>query len=321
MKPINPSNTPLSDGASASLLPLSVNAPANITAALRLRVQGGIDLPGSDLLDAKALAGAYINIPEVILGEQFSNPPANGSNCILPASAEININAGIFADIGAEIGNFSFADFNPTLSTTLFSAAASTCFITAGQATATAAPALITGTGAGIGGSASTTIACPVPLVTSTATTTNTYAITSCAAPVANCPASLTQVIVVTEPTTVTKSSCPVSVNATATATATATPVPFANTTITSNGGSGGYPAIPLTSLTAPVTNSLTLDPTITVPDVPSVTGSAKATATATQADAAQAAEEPLTTVYVTVKPKCSKRKRARAASMAASVA
>ncbi|OTA91142.1 hypothetical protein M434DRAFT_397399 [Hypoxylon sp. CO27-5] len=307
------------DGASASLLPLSVDAPANITVALRLRVQGGIDLPGSGLLDAKALAGAYINIPEVILGEQFSNPPANGSNCILPASAEININAGLFVDIGAEIGDFVSADFNPTLSTTFFSAAASTCFITVGQATSTAAPALITGTGTGVGGNAATTVACPVPLVTSTATTTSTYAITSCAAPIANCPASLTQVIVVTEPATITKSSCPVSVNATATTTATSAPAPFANTTVASGAGNGNG-AIPLTSLTAPVTNSLTVDPSITAPDVPSITGSAiataTATATATQADAAQAAEEPVTTYYVTVSPTtCSES--ASAASMA----
>ncbi|OTA64061.1 hypothetical protein K449DRAFT_393898 [Hypoxylon sp. EC38] len=310
------------DGASASLLPLSVDAPANITVALRLRVQGGIDLPGSGLLDAKALAGAYINIPEVILGEQFSNPPANGSNCILPASAEININAGLFVDIGAEIGDFVSADFNPTLSTTFFSAAASTCFITAGQATstATAAPALITGTGTRVGGSATTTIACPVPLVTSTATTTSTYAITSCAAPVANCPASLTQVIVVTEPATITKSSCPVSVNATASAIATSAPAPFSNTTVASGGGNGNGGGIYLTSLTAPVTNSLTVDPSITAPDVPSITGSAiasaTATATATQADAAQAAEEPVTTYYVTVSPTtCSES--AKAAPMA----
>ncbi|KAI0837585.1 hypothetical protein F5Y06DRAFT_69204 [Hypoxylon sp. FL0890] len=288
------------DGASASLLPLSANAPANVTVALRLRVQGGIDLPGSKLIDAQALAGAYINIPEVILGEQFSDPPANGSNCILPASAEININAGLFVDIGADIGDITLVDFNPTLSTTLFSAAASTCFITAGEATATLD--LITGTA--VGSSVQTTAPCPVALVTSTVTTTNTYAITSCAAAVANCPASLTQVIVVTEPTTITTSSCPVSLNATAASIAAA---PFANTTIASNGGNSNG-AIALTSLTAPVTNSLTIDPSITAPDVPSITGSPIATATAaeTQAEAVQqtgSAEVLVTTYYVTVMP------------------
>ncbi|KAI1414004.1 hypothetical protein F5Y13DRAFT_197933 [Hypoxylon sp. FL1857] len=314
--PLDPSvkNIAKFDGASASLLPLSVDAPATITASLRLRVQGGIDLPGSKLIDAKALAGAYINIPEVILGEQFSNPPANGSNCILPASAEININAGLFVDIGADIGDFSLADFNPTLSTTLFSAAASTCFITAGQATSAAA--LITGTGTGVGGAVQTTVPCPVDLVTSTATTTNTYAITSCAAPIANCPASLTQVIVVTEPATITTSSCPASLNAIATS---APAAPFANTTISAGGNGNG--AIPLTSLTAPVTNSLTVDPSITAPDVPSITGSAVATATETQVDAAQqseAADEPTTTYYVTVTPTtCSEHASASTASMA----
>ncbi|KAI1392839.1 uncharacterized protein F4822DRAFT_142880 [Hypoxylon trugodes] len=282
------------DGASASLLPLTASAPANVTAALRLRVQAGIELPSSPLLEAKALAGAYINIPEVILGEQFALPPPNGSTCILPANAEININAGVFIDVGADVGDLQIADFNPKLSTTLFSAAASTCFLTAGQATSTA-PAI--GTGTGIGG-ASRTIPCPVALTTETKTTMTSFAITSCAAPVPNCPASLTQVIVLSQPATVTSSGCPVSVNAT---TSTA---PFANATAPAAGNGGaGAGAISLTSLTAPVTNTLTIDPSISTPDVPSITASARTTETASAGNGEAAAEDGVTTYYVTVAP------------------
>ncbi|OTB05638.1 hypothetical protein M426DRAFT_127692 [Hypoxylon sp. CI-4A] len=293
------------DGASASLLPLTANAPANVTVALRLRVQAGLDLPSSPLLDAQALAGAYINIPEVIIGEQFSLPPADGSgNCVLPATAEININAGVFVDIGADVGDIQLADFNPTLSTTLFSAAASTCFITAGQATS-ALPALGTGTGGG-GSIATGTAACPVPLVTETKTTTSTYAITSCAAPIANCPASLTQVIQVTEPATITSTKCPVN--------ATITAAPYGNSTTSAagsgiTGGGGGGASIPLTSLSTPVTNTLTVDPSISAPDVPSITGEPQATATASatvtetpEADEGAAVGD-VTTYYVTVTP------------------
>ncbi|KAI1106194.1 hypothetical protein F4804DRAFT_301852 [Jackrogersella minutella] len=247
------------DGTSASLLPLSVTAPANITVSLRLRVQGGVELTSSPLLEAKALAGAYINIPEVILGEQFSLPPPNGSNCILPATAEININAGVYVDIGADIGDITLGDYNPTLSTTLFGAATSTCFVTVGAATTTTA-ATVTGTGAAV-----TTPACASPLVTSTATTTSTYSITSCAAAVANCPTSLAQVIIVTDTVTLTASSCPAALSV----------APYANATLS-------YAAIPLTSLVDPVTNSLSVDSSVATPEAASITGSPRATATAT---------------------------------------
>ncbi|KAI2471371.1 hypothetical protein F4781DRAFT_122302 [Annulohypoxylon bovei var. microspora] len=284
------------NGASAALLPLSVNAPASITVALRLEVQGGIELPSIPLLEAKALAGAYINIPEVILGEQFSLPPANGSDCILPVSAEININAGASVDIGASIADITLGDFDPSVSTTFFDAKTSTCFVTVGQETATPA---ITGTGTGTGtgaAAAATTIDCPSALVTSTATTTSTYTITSCAAAVVNCPNSLAQVIVVTEPITMTTSSCPVSVASTPAAIANG---PFVNAT-TSAG-------IALSSLSAPVTSTVSIDSSVVTPEATLITGSAKATVTESASGYATVSEVPATNGTVTVKPrKCS---------------
>ncbi|KAI1378762.1 hypothetical protein F4677DRAFT_378562 [Hypoxylon crocopeplum] len=301
--PLDPTvdNVAKFDGAQATLLPLTANAPASVTVALRLRVQAGLDLPSSPLLDAQALAGAFINIPEVILSEEFTTSPANGSNCILPASAEININAGVFVDIGADIGDIQLADFNPTLSTTLFSAVASTCFVTVGQDTATAAIGTgVAGTGVATGvvgtGTGTAGAPCPMPLETSTATTMRTFAITSCAAAIANCPASLTQVIVVSAPETVTSAYCPLSPNATAVLPPLMT-APYANTTAAATEG-----VIPLDSLTAPVTNSLTVDPSVVAPDVPSITGSAKATVTQ-DSEAAVSSVDVMKTYYTTVTP------------------
>ncbi|KAI1774642.1 hypothetical protein F4818DRAFT_68674 [Hypoxylon cercidicola] len=290
------------DGVSASLLPLTASAPANVTLALRLRVQAGLELPSSPLLEAKALAGAFINIPEIILGEQFTTSPTDGSNCLLPASAEININAGVFVDVGAEVADIQLADFNPTLSTTLFSAAASTCFITAGQETATATATTTTGAGAaittGVGatGTGTAGVACPVALTTETVATTSAFTITSCAAPVANCPASLAQVIVVSSPVTETATRCPVSVSLNTTSVVIP---PYANTTVAMTTTMSG--AIPLTSLTAPVTNTLTVDPTVTPPDVASITGTANGGSATGEMEAAVSTPMAMSTVYVTV--------------------
>ncbi|KAI6082700.1 hypothetical protein F4821DRAFT_206612 [Hypoxylon rubiginosum] len=307
--PLDPTvaNTGKFDGASASLLPLTASAPANVTLALRLRVQAGLELPSSPLLEAKALAGAFINIPEITLGEQFTTSPEDGSNCLLPATADININAGVFVDVGADIGDLQLVDFNPTLSTTLFSAAASTCFITVGQDTATAtttATTTSTGTGAGATGAGATgtgVAGCPVALTTETVATNTAFTITSCAAQIANCPASLAQVIVVSSPVTTTATRCPVSLNATSSAVVIP---PYANTTTTTTTTTlaGG---ITLTSLTAPVTNTLTVDPTVTPPDEPSITGTANGGSGGAITSGALAVTTPeaQSTVYVTVTP------------------
>ncbi|KAF2969694.1 hypothetical protein GQX73_g3931 [Xylaria multiplex] len=112
------------NGASASLLPVKVSLPAGITAALRLKVQAGVMLPDLEFLDAKALAGASISIPEVHIKESASS---SSKTCLVPVSADLNINAGVFVDIGASLGGEDIGDFNPKASTTLFAASTSTC--------------------------------------------------------------------------------------------------------------------------------------------------------------------------------------------------
>ncbi|KAI0976620.1 hypothetical protein F4678DRAFT_413940 [Xylaria arbuscula] len=121
------------NGVSASLLPITVNLPASITAALQLKVQAGVMLPDLKILDAKALAGASISIPEVILKESASFSSKNNSACAVPVSAELDINAGVFVDIGADLAGISLGDFNPTASTTLFAASTSTCLKSSGS--------------------------------------------------------------------------------------------------------------------------------------------------------------------------------------------
>ncbi|KAI0895781.1 hypothetical protein F4806DRAFT_69620 [Annulohypoxylon nitens] len=269
-------------GAEATLLPLRVNAPATVTVALRVAVQGGIELPKIPLVDAKAIAGAYINIPEVILGEQFSDPPKNGSDCILPATAEVNINAGAYVDIGVDIADITIGDYDPTVSTTFFDAATSTCFITSGAKTSSTAH--ITGTGTAASSHAKATAACPSPLVTSTVKTTSTYTVTSCAASVVNCPSSLGQVIVVTDPITKTVTSCPVSVSSSA--------------ALFTNATSAAY--MTLSSLKSPVANSLTVPTSVAKPSASLITGSpyvaVTTTASATLSSVAGGAKEKETT-------------------------
>ncbi|KAI2603829.1 uncharacterized protein GGS25DRAFT_525102 [Hypoxylon fragiforme] len=310
--PLDPTiaNTARFNGTTTTLLPLTVDAPGSLSIALRLRVQAGLDLPSSPLLDAQALAGAYLNIPEIILSEEFTSTPqpSNESalaNCLLPASAEININAGVFVDIGADIGNLEIDLLNPTLSTTLFSAAATTCFLSAGQqepaptaypmmGTGYAAPPAM-GTGYGTGGAypavtpAPAPADCPVPLTTETASTLRTFSITSCAAAVANCPGSLTQVIVVAEPTPATTVRCPVTLSPT---TLTPTPIaapPYANTTTVATGGGN----IALTSLESPVVNTLTIDPSVVAPDATAITGAPKGGEIPVSAAASTPVSEP----------------------------
>ncbi|KAK5631610.1 hypothetical protein RRF57_007324 [Xylaria bambusicola] len=126
---IGPNTISQSNGASASLLPITVNLPASVTAALQLKVEAGVMLPDIKIFEAKALAGASLSIPEVILKESASFP---SKTCPVPVSAELNINAGVFVDIGADIAGIDLGDFNPTVSTTLFAASTSTCLKSVG---------------------------------------------------------------------------------------------------------------------------------------------------------------------------------------------
>ncbi|KAI1752822.1 hypothetical protein F4782DRAFT_500162 [Xylaria castorea] len=120
------------NGASASLLPIMVDLPADVTVALRLKVQAGVMLPDLEIIEAKALAGASIAIPEVILKESASFP---SKTCAVPVSAELNINAGVFVDVGADVAGIDLGELNPKASTTLFAATTSTCLSFASNST------------------------------------------------------------------------------------------------------------------------------------------------------------------------------------------
>ncbi|KAK7744050.1 hypothetical protein SLS62_010351 [Diatrype stigma] len=303
--PLDPAvdNTADFDGTMFSMLPLAIDAPANITVALRLRVQAGLEFVGSPLLSAQALAGAYLNIPEVVLGETLTlggntsvSPgwnasipapaPAPAPSCTLPAFAEVNINAGVFIDVGADVGVVKLGDFNPTLSTTFFQAAVSTCLDgLAGSAVPTPSALLpypypnatITATTA-----PAPALACPTDLVTETITTASTMAVTSCVLPVLNCPANMTQVVMAEQTETITSSSCPVAMvtsvaqNTTTAADVSTTECPEKATvaaaptpTPTPALALGGL--ITLNKLAIPITSELVVDPTITPPPVPTV--------------------------------------------------
>ncbi|KAH8198926.1 hypothetical protein TruAng_006887 [Truncatella angustata] len=217
------------NGASASLLPLTADVPANVTMALQLGVQAGVQLTAGISLGATALAGAFINIPQITIGEQFST-----NQTCLPAFAEIDINAGVFVDVGANIGIIDLPGINPTAATTLFSASTSTCFgDSTPSSTATTAPA------------------CPVDLVTQTIMTMPTQSLVACAVSAINCPASLAQTVLVEGPQVITTSICPVGVGVNTTSVS-------ATYSVTN--------AVTLSVLPTPVTSTVSIDPTVTAP-------------------------------------------------------
>ncbi|KAI0141547.1 hypothetical protein GGR57DRAFT_406504 [Xylariaceae sp. FL1272] len=261
------------NGAQTTLLPLTSDTAANVTLALRFKVQAGVDLPDLKVLDAKALAGVFLMLPEIDIQETTNLiGPSNGS-CTESLAAEININAGAFIDIGASIEGHEIGEWNPTASTTFWSAGTSTCLAAATGSPTTTPPPTTTGS------------ACPTNLVARSAV--NTLAITSCAVDVVNCPNSLAQTIVVEQATITAAASCvPITTAASNTTMTTIT---------TSRGyGNGSYPTspygkrypmptpiaireegdaltIPFTSLANPITQNLPALPDITV--VPVITG------------------------------------------------
>ncbi|RYP37672.1 hypothetical protein DL766_001413 [Monosporascus sp. MC13-8B] len=297
--PLDPTlpNTAAFDGTTLSLLPLEVEAPANLTVALRLRVQAGLEFVGSPLLSATALAGAFLDIPEVVLGARFSFGGANESeseSCQLPAFAEVNVNAGVFVEVGADVGNVGVVDLNPSLETTFFRAAVETCFLggtAAGDVATTAKPTAssssapyvlmpsVTATATpGPSTSVTTTTppqetACHTALVTETTTVVATRATTACAVPAVHCPANMTRVGMAEQTETITTSRCPE-----------ATPDLHALTTIVTTVTTTACPRVELpasglvslTKLSNPITSSVVVDPAATTLPSPAVTGSAR---------------------------------------------
>ncbi|RYP82358.1 hypothetical protein DL769_001683 [Monosporascus sp. CRB-8-3] len=296
--PLDPTlpNTAAFDGTTASLLPLTVETPANLTVALRLRVQAGIEFVGSPLLSATALAGAFLNVPEVVLGGRFSfgANESESESCQLPAFAEVNVNAGVFVEVGADVGNVGVVDLNPSLETTFFRAAVETCFLggtAADDVVATSRPTAssssapyvlmpnVTATATASLSASVTTMtpppeaACHMALVTETATVVATRAITTCAVPAVHCPANMTRVDMAEQTETITTSRCPE-----------ATPDPHALTTIVTTVTTTACPQaelpasglVSLTRLSTPITSSLVVDPAATTLPSPAVTGAAR---------------------------------------------
>ena len=290
-----------SDGTTFNLLPLEFEAPANVSVALRLSVEAGIEFVGSDIFSATALAGAFINIPEITLGEELKL--GGNDTCALPVFAEINVNAGVFVEIGADIGFIDLGEFAPTLSTRFFEAAVSTCVddflgIGGGDAEATAAPIVTSAPVPPIAGDGQP---CPIALVTET--TVTTISLTQCSVTGAiNCPSDMAEVI--TAESTLTSARCPI-VTANVTAPANATVVaslsgsyvptitasypemdshvvgmpPAATSTpcetdgvfsIQNMGAKGGYGVIALTKLATPVKAELVY-PTAKPPSGPAI--------------------------------------------------
>ncbi|RYP04101.1 hypothetical protein DL765_010300 [Monosporascus sp. GIB2] len=296
--PLDPTlpNTAAFDGTTVSLLPLTVEAPANLTAALRLRVQAGLEFVGSPLLSATALAGAFLNIPEVVLGGQFSFGGANKSeseSCQLPAFAEVNVNAGVFVEVGADVGNVGVIDLSPSLETTFFRAAVETCFLggtaaggvatTAKPTASSSAPYVLmpsvtaTATASPTANVTTTTpppeAACHTALVTEITTVVATRAITTCAVPAVHCPANMTRVDMAEQTETITTSRCPE-----------AAPDPHVLTTIVTTVTTTACPRVELptsglvslTRLSTPITSSFVVDPAATTLPSPAVTGGSR---------------------------------------------
>ncbi|RYP29984.1 hypothetical protein DL767_006467 [Monosporascus sp. MG133] len=239
--PLDPTlpNIAAFDGTTLSFLPLTVEAPANLTLALRLRVQAGLEFVGSPLLSATALAGAFLNIPEVVLGGRFSFGGENESeSCQLPAFAEVNVNAGVFVEVGADVGNVGVVDLSPSLETTFFRAAVETCFLE-GIADATAQPT---------GSSSAPYMLMPNATATATATASPSATVTATTPPqeAAPDPHTLTTIV-----TTVTTTACP-------------------QVELPASG------LVSLTRLSTPITSSLVVDPAATTLPSPVVTGGAR---------------------------------------------
>ncbi|KAK3337747.1 hypothetical protein B0T19DRAFT_472578 [Cercophora scortea] len=209
----NPAITKVPD-ITFSLLPLALStAQANITAALILKTDIGI---GSDL--GSVGAGAYLTLVQVKLGEVISSSP---NQCRRAIFADIESSAGAYAHAELTLDNnkndTSNSDpliaANPSVGTVFATAGTTTCLD--GIAAATPTTTLLPPAPSSLASSLTLTLPCGLAQQTTTTTTTattTTQSITACLAPgVIICPASLTQLVVVTgvETLTLTSTLCP----------------------------------------------------------------------------------------------------------------
>ncbi|KAK0612426.1 hypothetical protein B0T17DRAFT_406803 [Bombardia bombarda] len=245
-----------------ALLPLTISTAANITAALVLKTEVGIaaDL---GLISGSAGAGAALTLAEVNLGQVTSNTPGQ---CPRALFVDIESSAGAYANAAIVINDENLLpDANPSVSTIFASAGTTTCL-------GAAAPTFPAVTASPLLPSQATTDCAASQLVTETTTITATNSLTACLAQgVVNCPASLTQLILVTTVDTVTATRCPGALSLSAASAGLG--YGYTNTTIypSGAGGSSNYtvPAT-MTVSVAPVTCPATAIaiPTLDVPVV-----------------------------------------------------
>ncbi|KAB5528847.1 hypothetical protein GE09DRAFT_1064446 [Coniochaeta sp. 2T2.1] len=203
-----------------AILPIHVSrASANITAAIVLRAEAGIGLQKTPLtqnLDFVATAMASLTLAEVTFGTVFTD--GSDGACRQSLFVDVGSSAAAEAVVGGEIAGHEF-EHGPEVSTVFLEAGTTTCLD--GRTDAIVATATKTSS------SAPVVPACPTAaLVTQTRNVTKTFSLTSCLISAINCPASLTQVVLVTDVQAATTTLCP-SVNGTnAVAAVPATTVP-----------------------------------------------------------------------------------------------
>ncbi|KAM7189944.1 hypothetical protein V8F33_009746 [Rhypophila sp. PSN 637] len=181
---------------SFSLLPIEFSAGVNVTAALILKAEAGIDTQ-IGLIAGTASAGASLTIAQVNLGAAATNEQGQ---CSRQLFADIESNAGAFANAGLKFDEeelFEPPNFN--VSTVFATAGTTVCIGTKVPTIPTLTPSIQTDVPECDGVLPSTAL--------TTVTKTNT--LTSCLAAVVNCPASLTQVVVLTKEEAITTTFCP----------------------------------------------------------------------------------------------------------------
>jgi len=181
-----------------SLLPIEVSSTSvNITAALILKAEAAINTT-IGAVSSLAAAGASLTIVEVNLGQTTTNQQGQCSRALF---ADIESNAGAFAKADLSFDEDSIFEDPPNLNV-------STVFATAGTTACvgTQIPTIPSLTPA----KQSNVLECAGAAATTSLTTvTKTNTLTSCLAPVVNCPNSLTQLVVITKEEAITTTFCP----------------------------------------------------------------------------------------------------------------
>ncbi|KAK0725810.1 hypothetical protein B0H67DRAFT_659656 [Lasiosphaeris hirsuta] len=173
-----------------SALPAAISsAAANATAALVLRTEASISA-NIGLVEGKVGAGASLTLVQVNFGEARNTAPGT---CRRALFIDVESNAGAFAQAGLTLLDEELLDVGPSVSTVFATAGTTTCLGT-NIPTPKPAPTI------------TTTAAAPATGCLTTVTRTDT--LTSCLVPAINCPASLTQLIVVTDVETIAATGC-----------------------------------------------------------------------------------------------------------------